>query len=165
MLGIVLAFAVPLLVAGAMIDPAGLHLGGLLAYTAIIFVALPFLGWGSFLVVAAFPPAGESRSRSVLSFWIGASVTATAVVSFIATAMSYPRPGARIDPFGHALIPFMPRAGVALGLFALCMLVSCGCWGAIAPMLRPDVAIKGALVTGWMLFAVVYGAGWLLLVT
>ena len=40
----------------------------------------------SFLLVAAFPAAGESRSRSLLAFWIGASVTATVVTSFIASA-------------------------------------------------------------------------------
>jgi hypothetical protein len=162
MLGIVLVFAVPLFIAGAMIDPAGLHLGGLLAYTAIVFVALPFLGWGSFLVVLASPSAGESRGRSLLAFWIGASVTATAVISFIAAAMSYPRPGARIDPTGHVLIPFMPRAGIALGLFALSMLVACGVVGAIAPVLRREVAIRTALVGGTVLFGVVYAAGRLL---
>jgi len=163
MTSIVLVIALPLLIAGAMIDPHGLHLGGLLAYTAIVFVALPFAAWGSFALVAAYPPAGEGRTRSVLGFWIGASVTATAVTSFIASAMSYPRPGAPIDPNGHVLIPYAPRSGLAIGLFALCMLVSCGCWGAIAPILRPEVAISGALITGCVLFVIVYGAGWLLI--
>jgi hypothetical protein len=163
MLGIVLVFGLPLLLAGAMIDPAGLHLGGLLAYTAIVFVALPFVGWGSFLLVAAFPAAGESRSRSVLAFWLGGSVTATAVTSFLSSAMSYPRPGARIGLTGHVLIPYAPKFGLAIGLFALCMLVSSGCWGAISPILRPDVAIKGALVSGCVLFGIVYGGGWALL--
>jgi hypothetical protein len=162
MLGIVLIFAVPLLLAGAMIDPAGLHLGGLIAYTAIVFVALPFVGWGSFLLVAAFPAAGESRSRSLLAFWIGASVTATAVTSFIASAMSYPRPGARVDLSGHLLIPFAPRAGVAIGLFALCMLVASGIVGGVAPLLRPEVAIRSVVIGGGALFLVLYGAGWLL---
>ena len=162
MLGIVLVFAVPLVIAGAMIDPAGLHLGGLLAYAAIVFVALPFAAWGSFALVAAFPAAGESRSRSLLTFWFGSSVTATAVVSFLSSALSFPRPGARIDPIGHLLIPFMPRAGVAVGLFALCMLLSCGCWGAIAPILRPQVALSGALISGPVLFLAVYALGSLL---
>ena len=162
---ILLVFALPLLLASAMIDPAGLHLGGLLAYTTIVFVALPFVGWGSFFMVAAFPPAGESRSRSVLAFWIGCTLTAVAVISFIASAMSYPRPGAAIDPSGHLLIPFAPRAGLAVGLFGLCMLVSCGCWGAISPILRPDVALSGALFTGCVLFAVIYVGGCLLVVS
>jgi hypothetical protein len=59
----------------------------------------------------------------------------------------------------------MPRAGLAIGLFALCMLVSCGVWGAISPILRPEVAISGAVITGCGLFAVVYTGGWLLLVS
>jgi hypothetical protein len=163
MLGIVLVFALPLLIAGAMIDPHGLHLGGLLAYTAIVLVALPLIGWSSFALVAVFAPAGESRSRSVLSFWLGASVTATAVTSFIASALSYPRPGARVDPVGHFLIPFAPRVGLAIGLLALCLLISSGIWGAIAPIIRPQVAVSGALIGGCGLFLAVYALGSLLL--
>jgi hypothetical protein len=159
MLGIILVFAVPLLLASAMISPAGLHLGGLITYTAIVFVALPFVGWGSFLVVAAFPAAGESRTRSVLAFWLGGSVTATAVISFIASAMSYPRPGMPIDPTGHLLIPFMPRLGIAAGLFTLSMLVACGVVGAFGPVLRREVAIRAAVIGGTALFVIVYAAG------
>jgi hypothetical protein len=151
-----------MLLAGAMIDPGGLHLGGLLTFTAIVAVALPFIGWPSLLLSAAFPPAGKSRLRSVVTFWIGGSVTATAVIWFIGSVLSYPRPGTAIDPNGHLLIPFAPRFGVGLGLLCLSLLVSCGCWGAIAPILRPQVALMGALITGCVLFLVVYGAGWLL---
>jgi hypothetical protein len=46
-----------------------------------------------------------------------------------------------------------------VGLFALSMLISCGVVGAIAPVLRREVAIRSALVGGTVLFAVVYGAG------
>jgi len=157
---IVLIFALPMLLASAMIDPAGLHLWGLISYTAIMLIVMPFAAWQSFVLVGVFSPSGESRCRSVLAFWIGASVTATAVVSFIATALSYPRPGARIDLTGHLLIPFAPRAGVAIGLFTLSMLVSCGCWGAIASILRPEVALSGALISGCVLFLAIYGLGW-----
>jgi hypothetical protein len=151
-----------MLLAGAMIDPGGLHLGGLITFTAIIAVALPVIGWPSLLLSAAFPPAGKSRLRSVVTFWIGGSVTATAVISFIASVLSYPRPGTAIDPSGHLLIPFAPRFGLAFGLLCLSLFVSCGCWGAIAPLLRPQVALSGALITGCVLFLVVYGVGWLL---
>jgi hypothetical protein len=54
----------------------------------------------------------------------------------VATMDGYPRPDARIDAPAHALIPFAPRAGLALGLFCLSMLVSCGLVGAVAPILR-----------------------------
>jgi hypothetical protein len=165
MYAITAIFGVPLLLAATMIDPQGLHLGGLLVYSAIVFVALPFVGWGSFLVVAAFPPAGESRCWSALRFWVGGTLVAVAAISFIASALSYPRPGAAIDPSGHLLIPFAPRGGLAIGLFALCMLVSSGCWGAIAAILRPEVAVSGALISGCVLFGIVYWGGWLLLIS
>jgi hypothetical protein len=62
----------------------------------------------------------------------------------------------------HALIPFAPRAGLALGLFCLSMLVSSGVVGAVAPILRPEVAIRSAVIGGVVLFGLVYGAGWVL---
>jgi hypothetical protein len=150
---IFLIFALPLLLAGAMIDPGGLHLGGLISF---------IIGWPSLLLSAAFPPAGKSRLRSVVSFWVGASLTGTAVIWFIDSVLSYPRPGTAIDPTGHLLIPFAPRFGLALGLFCLSLLVSCGCVGAISAVLRPDIAIRSAVVGGIVLFGLVYGAGWLL---
>ena len=78
-----------------------------------------------------------NRLLTVMSFWIAASLTATGVLSFVASAMSYPRAGAILDPTGHALIPFMPRLGIAVGLLALSMLVACGIVGAIAPGSAP----------------------------
>jgi hypothetical protein len=152
-----------MLLAGAMIDPGGLHLGSLIAFAAIVALVLPFIGWPSLLLSAVFVPAGVSRLRSVVSFWVGASLTATAVISFIASVLSYPRPGTAIDPTGHLLIPFAPRFGLALGLFCLSLLVSCGCVGAISAVLRPEIAIRSAVVGGIVLFGLIYGAGWLLL--
>jgi hypothetical protein len=142
-----------------MISPNGLHLAGLLAVAAVIFLILPFAGLSSFVLVGVFSPAGENRIRSMLRFWIAAGLTATGVLSFIASAMSYPRPGVIIDAGGHTLIPFMPRLGIAVGLFALSMLVASGVVGAIAPVLRPVVAIRSALIGGIALFALVYAAG------
>jgi hypothetical protein len=162
MLGIVLVFGVPLLIAGAMIDPQGLHLGGLITYAAIMLVAMPFLGWQALATVFVFPSAGRTRLGAVIGLWIGGTLVAVAAISFIASALSYPRPRVAIDPNGNMLIPFEPRAGLAIGLFALCMLVSTGCWGAVSPILRPEVAIPGALITGCVLFGIVYGGGWLL---
>jgi hypothetical protein len=37
-------FGLPLLIAGTMIDPPGLHRSGLLTYTAILLVLIPFRG-------------------------------------------------------------------------------------------------------------------------
>ena len=165
MLGIVLVFGLPMLVSGAMIDPEGLHLGGLLTVTAILLVVLPFMAWQSFALVALFPPAGQSRARSVLSLWFGGTLMAVAVLFWIYAVLGYPPAGAPIDPTAHMLIPFAPRAGVAIGLLALCMLVSSGVWGAISPVMRPDVAIAGALISGCLLFLAVYALGWWLILT
>jgi hypothetical protein len=142
-----------------MISPNGLHMAGLLAVAAVIFLVLPFAAWGSFALIAISPAAGQNRAPSVVSFWVAASLTATGVILFITSAMSYPRARATIDPAGHTLIPFMPRLGLAVGLFTLSMLVASGIVGAIAPILRREVAIRAAVVGGSVLFAVVYAAG------
>jgi hypothetical protein len=154
-----LLFGTALLVSATMISPSGLHLPGILAVAVVIFLVLPFVALGSFALIAVSPTAGQSRLSSVLRFWIAASQTATGVLSFIASAMSYPRPGVIIDPAGHTLIPFMPRFGIAVGLLALSFLVSSGLVGAVAPVLRREIAIRSALVGGTVLFALVYGAG------
>jgi hypothetical protein len=160
---IVPIFGLPLLIAGAMIDPQGLHLGGLITYAAIMLAFMPFLGvWQLLATEFVLPNTGRTRLGAVISLWIGGTLVAVAAISFIASALSYPRPRVAIDPTGHALIPFAPRAGLAVGLFALCMLVSTGIWGTAASILRPEVAIPGALITGCVLFGIVYGGGWLL---
>jgi hypothetical protein len=83
------------------------------------------------------------------------------LASASASAFGYSRPDARID--AAALIPFEPRAGLAIGLFCLSMLVSCGVVGAAAPILRPEVAISSALIGSVVLFGLVYGTGWWLI--
>jgi hypothetical protein len=155
-------FGVPLLVAGAMITPQGLHLGGLITYTAIMLVLMPISGWYLFATEFLFPPAGSSRLGAVVSFWIGGTLTAVAGIFWIYAVLGYPPPHASVDPVGHLLIPFMPRAGLAIGLFCLSMLVSSGWVGAIAAVLRPEVAIRSAVIGGVVLFVILYGAGWLL---
>jgi hypothetical protein len=159
---IVLIFALPMFLAGAMISPEGLHLGGILALTAIVLVGLPFTAWLSFGQAALFPTAGQSRASSVLSFWVGGSLLAVAALYFIISVVGYPSAGATIDQTGHLLVPFAPRAGLALGLFALCQLIASGVWGAFAPVLRSQTALFGAALTGCILFAIVFGCGWLL---
>jgi hypothetical protein len=60
------------------------------------------------------------------------------------------------------LIPFASKMGLAIGLFAPSMRVSSGVWGAISPILRPQVAMSGALISGCGLFLAVYTLGWAL---
>jgi hypothetical protein len=56
----------------------------------------------------------------------------------------------------------MPKIGIAVGVFGLSMLVSCGIWGVIAAIIRPQIAVAGAAITGGVLFVLVYGGGYLL---
>jgi hypothetical protein len=155
-------FGLPMLVAGAMIDPQGLPLRGLVSFTGIMLVLVPIGGWFVFATQLVLPTAGRSRLGAVFNLWIGGTLTAVAVIYWLYAALGYPGPGARIDAAAHALIPFAPRAGLGIGLFCLAMLVSCGVWGAISPILRAEVAVSGALISGCVLFVIVYGAGWFL---
>jgi hypothetical protein len=165
MLGVSLVFGVPLLIAGAMIDPQGLHPGGLITYAAVMLALMPIGGWLLFASQLVMPTAGRSRLGAVIGLWLGGTLTAVAAIFWIYTVLGYPAPGAAIDPSGHLLVPFMPRAGLAIGLFAICMLVSCGVWGAASSILRPQVAVQGALITGCALFVIVYGGGYILLIS
>ncbi len=148
-----------------MISPDGLHIRGLVSYAAIMLVIMPFAAWQIFATQLVLPTAGPTRMRAVFNTWVGGTLTAVCAIFFIASVLGYPGPDARIDPSGHLLIPFMPRFGLALGLFCLCEFVACGIWGAISPILQPRVAIRGALVTGCVLFLVMYSAGWWLVLT
>jgi hypothetical protein len=159
---IVLVFALPMFLAGAMISPEGLHFSGLLALTSIVLVGMPFFAWPSFAQAALFPTAGESRTKSVVGFWIGGGLVVVAGLYFVISTVGYPPPVAIIDQSGHLLVPFAPRAGLAIGLFALCQLVACGVWGVLSPVLRVRTALFGAALTGCTLFVIVYGCGWLL---
>jgi hypothetical protein len=124
-------FGLPLLIAGAMIDPQGLHLRGLLTYTGIMLVLLPFMGgWQLLVTQLVVPTAGRSRVGAVFNLWIGGTLLGVAAISFIASVLSYPRPGTDIDANGHLLIPFMPRAG----LRSACLRSACS--------YRPDVGAR-----------------------
>jgi hypothetical protein len=52
-------------------------------------------------------------------------------------------------------------AGFLLAGFVLSMFVSSGVWGALSPILPREVAIRGALVTGCVLFGVAATLGYL----
>jgi len=54
-----------------------------------------------------------------------------------------------------------PTAGFLLAGFVLSMFISCGVWGALAPILPRDVVAGGALVTGSLLFVAVATLGFL----
>lgn len=159
---IVVVFAPMMLLSGAMVNPEGLHLRGLLTCAAIMLIVMPFIGWPVLAQAAMFPPGGKSRSRSVLSTWIGGTLVGVSVIFWIASVLDYDPSGRRVDWSGHVLVPYWPRLGIALGLFGICMLVACGVVGAIAPLLGREFAIRTAGISGAGLFAVLYTVGWAL---
>jgi hypothetical protein len=153
-------FGVPLLIAGTMTNPDGLHLIGSVNYTLVMLILMPF-GGGWLLLATQFvmPTAGRTRLGAVFNTWIGGTLLAVAVIFWLASLLSYDPSGSRVDWSAHVLIPYMPKTGIAVGLFFLCMLVSSGVVGAISPILRPETAIGSALIGGTALFIFLYGAG------
>jgi hypothetical protein len=52
-------------------------------------------------------------------------------------------------------------AGFLLPAFVLSLFISCGIWGAFSAILSPEFALRGALVTGIMMFVAVVALGFL----
>jgi hypothetical protein len=152
MSGVVLIFGLPMIVASLLISPSALHnlVHGMLFY-AIVGLVLPFIGWRIFLTVFALPSAGTGRVAAVLNLWVGGTVMVAAVINLAMAVLDYSpmRPGLN------------PTAGFLLAGFVLSMFVSSGVWGALAPILPRDVAVRAALVTGALLFVAVATLGYL----
>jgi hypothetical protein len=150
--GVVLIFGVPMVFAAVVISPTGFHalVHGVL-FNAILGLVLPFVGWRILLTVFAFPPSGTGRWAAVIKLWLGRTVMVAAVINLVIAVLDYSpmRPGPN------------PTAGFLLAGLVLCMFVSCGVWGALAPILRREVAIRGALTTGALLFVAVATLGFL----
>jgi hypothetical protein len=156
-------FGLPLLIAGTMVMPEGLRLAGLIEYTLIMMVLMPFGGgWLLLATQFALPTADHTRLAAVFNTWIGGTLLAVAVTFWLASVMSYDPSGSCVDWSAHMLIPYLPKTGIALGLFTLCQLIACGLVGVISPFLRPETAIGSALTGGTGLFVLVYAAGWFL---
>jgi hypothetical protein len=149
--GIILIFAVPMVVAALLISPTGFHnlIHGLPLY-AVFGLVLPVVGWRTFLIEFALPSAADTRLAAVITVWVGGTVMVAAVFNLLMAVADYSpmRPGPN------------PTAGFLLAGFTVCMFVSCGVWGAFAAILPPNVAI-GALTTGALLFLAVAGLGFL----
>jgi hypothetical protein len=166
MFGVTIVFGVAMLIAGTMINPDGLRLGGLIAYAGIMLILMPFGGGWLFLATQfVVPTAGRTRLGAVFNTWIGGTLLAVAVIFWIASLLSYDPSGLRVDWSAHALIPYRPLFGIGLGLFTVCQLVAWGLVGAISPILRPETAIGSALVAGTALFIFLYSAGWFMAIS
>src|SRR5712691_9697666 len=106
---ITLLFGLPMLIAGGMIMPGGLRIGGLLAYTAVMLVLLPISGWWLFATQLVVPTAGRTRLSAVFNLWIGGTLLGVSAIFWIASLLSYDPSGLRYDPSGHVLIPYAPK--------------------------------------------------------
>jgi hypothetical protein len=150
--GIVLIFAVPMIVAAALISPSGLQnlIHGVPLYAALGLL-LPVVGWRTFLIEFALPQVADTRLAAVLRVWVVGTVMVAAIFNLLMAVLDYSpaRPGPN------------PTAGFLLAGFVVCMFVSCGVWGAVASVLPPKVAIGGALVTGSLLFVAVATLGFM----
>ena len=149
--GIILIFAVPMVIAALLISPTAFHnlIHGLPLY-AVLGVIVPIVGWRTFLIEFAVPRAADTRLAAVIRVWVVGTVMVAAVFNLLMAVLDYSpmRPGPN------------PTAGFLLAGFVLCMFVSCGVWGALAPILPPKVAV-GGLVTGSLLFVAVAMLGFM----
>jgi hypothetical protein len=151
-LGIIVIFAVPMVVGALLISPTAFHnlIHGLPLY-AVFGLVLPIVGWRSFVIEFAFPRAADTRLAAVISLWVVGIVMVAAVFNLLMAVLDYSpaRPGPN------------PTAGFLLAGFTVCMFVSSGIWGAFAAILPPKVAVGGILATGALLFLAVATLGFL----
>jgi len=157
MIMVALLFGLPMFVGGAMTEPQPISISALMSYWAIMAIIFPFGCWPLFLFQIARPTAGKNRVTAVLNAWIIGTTLGVSVIYWLSSLLSYDPSGTRVE-FAHRLVPYMPRVGMAVGLYGLCVLVS---WGIVAAFIRPQVTTVGAAITACVLFVVIYGCGWL----
>jgi hypothetical protein len=164
MFGSAVIFGVPLTVAAVMLAPQGLDyiLNGVVRYAGVGLLLMPIAAWPIFLAQAVAPPPGQNRLWAIISLWLGGAVLVSAVMNLLGSMLGYSPQPLNFDPSGHQLIPYDPRAGALLGGFTLCMLVAFGVWGVLARVLPGVFVLRGALVTGLLLFGAVAGLGYAL---
>jgi hypothetical protein len=150
--GIVLIFAVPMIIAALLISPTAFHdlIHGVPLY-AILGVIVPIAGWRTFLIEFAVPRTADTRLAAVIKLWVVGTVMVSAIFNLLFAVADYSpaRPGPN------------PTAGFLLAGLILSMFVSAGIWGAFAAILPPKVAFGGVLTTGVLLFLAVATLGFL----
>jgi hypothetical protein len=73
-----------MIIAEVLISPPALHnLVHGVAFYAVIGLALPIIGWRTFLAVFAFPPSGNGRVAAVLTTWVGGTGLVEAVFNLV----------------------------------------------------------------------------------
>jgi hypothetical protein len=164
MIGVILIFGPPLVVAATMLSPQGLAytVNAVVGYAGIMLLLMPIAAWPLFLIQAVAPRPGQSRLRAIINTWLGGAVLSSAVMNLLASMLEYSPDPLHFNPTGHALIPYDPQTGFLLGAFAICMLVSTGCWGVLARVLPGGVTLRGAIMTGLLLFGAIASIGYVL---
>ena len=164
MIGVVLIFGPPLVVAATMLAPQGLDyiLNGTVRYAGLVLLLLPFAAWPIFLAQAVSPPPGQSRFQAIMSLWLGGAILVSVVMNLLGSMLGYSAQPLNFDPTGHQLIPYTPQGGFLLGGFTVCMLVGTGTWGLLARVMPIRHVLRGALITGLVLFGAVAGLGYAL---
>jgi hypothetical protein len=161
MFAVAVLFGLPILVGGAMIKPQPISIRALISYWGVMALIMPFACWPLFIFQLTAPTAGRNRITAVLNVWFFGTTLGVSVIYWLSSLLSYDPSGRQVE-FVHRVVPYMPKTGIAVGLFGLCMLVSCGLWGVLASIIRPQVTVAGAAITGCVLFILLYGGGWLL---
>src|SRR6266446_3907280 len=93
---IFLIFAIPMIVAAALLSPTGFHnlIHGVPLYAALGLL-LPIVGWRTFLIEFVFPTAAATRVVAVIRLWVIGSVMVAAVINLAIAVLDYSpaRPG------------------------------------------------------------------------
>ena len=152
MIYVALIFGIPMAIATVMLSPAGLGdvTHGILMMSLAGLLITPIVGWATFAITAA-----TEGISALVPLWLGGSVLAATVISFLATAMNYASK-AIVNPHGHTLIPYSAYFGWWIGVFSICMLLSSGIWGAFARAIAPHRIFFGAIKTGIVLFGLIF---------
>ena len=90
MILVVLIFGLPFIVAAVMLSPQGLDyvLRGMVPYTGILLLVMPFVSWPIFLAQAL---TGHGRFRGLVSFWIGGAILGRRRSPFSPLSWTIPR--------------------------------------------------------------------------
>src|SRR5437764_12415669 len=150
MIWVVLIFGPPLIVASTMLSPQGLAftINAVVGYAGIMLPLLPIGAWPLFLIQAVAPPPGQSRLQAIISTWLGGAALVSLVMNLLATMLEYSPNPLHLDPTGHELIAYNPRAGFLIGGFAICMLVSGRIWCVLAVRASANFLLRAAVGTG-----------------
>jgi hypothetical protein len=151
---VLLIFTLPMIVAAMLIAPLGVHdlVRSLVIFSAMSAVIAPIAAWRTFLIEFGFPSSEGSRLGAVIRLWIAGTLLLGAVFTLIMAVLGYSpiRPGPN------------PRLGFWLAEFTVSMFVSCGVWGAFAPVFAREALIRGAVMTGGLLFVAVATLGYVI---